>query len=295
MLPNSSCLPMPFYKPHVNWGDFALAEARGWLALALFAVLLAGCAAPGDRLADAQGMGFVAYASDARIWLEPGAESYAERVRAELDLAISRVERLHGLPFRSPPTVYVCATEACFTRLVRTPGLIAAVVADNRLVLSPRLHGREAHRLPGILTHELSHLHLGQRLGHYTPWIPVWLHEGLATLAAGGAGAEAASDAAVCAAWRSGRRIDFNRRDAPGRRQRASDFGLDIHGFYRQSWRALQRLHTRDEQAFRRWLQAMQEGVDFLIAFADIYNTDPNTLLTVLLEEMPMTAEMCHE
>jgi hypothetical protein len=278
----------------MNWVGLGAIEPRVCLALALCGWLLTSCATA-QRHPDGQALGFVPLATDARVWLEPGAEAYAERVSAYLDQAVSRVERLHGLPFRSPLRVHVCASESCFTRWVQTPGLTAAVVADNRLVLSPRLHGQEAPRLPGILTHELSHLHLGQRLGHYTPWIPVWLHEGLATLAADGAGADATSDAQACAAWRSGRRVDFNRRDAPGRRHRASEHGLDIHGFYRQSWRALQRLHARDEGAFGRWLQAVQEGVDFHIAFADIYNTDPNTLLTAMLNQTPIGADLCHE
>lgn len=166
---------------------------------------------------NALALGFVLLSTDARIWLEPGAESYAERVGAYLDPAVLRVESLHGLTFRSPPKVHVCATPTYFTRWVKTPGLTAAVVAENRLVLSPRLHGQEAHRLSGILTHELSHLHLGQRLGHYTTWLPVWFHEGLATMAAGGAGVEAVSDRAAHGAWQSGWRVNFNRRDTPGR------------------------------------------------------------------------------
>lgn len=165
---------------------------------------------------------------------------------------------------------------------MKTPGLTAAVVAENRLVLSPRLHGQEAHRLSGILTHELSHLHLGQRLGHYTPWIPVWFHEGLATLAAGGAGAEAVSDRAAHDAWQSGRRMDFNRRDTPGRRYRADEFGLTIPEYYRQSWRAVELLQAHDPAAFRRWLASLQKDGDFHISFADAYNTDLSTLASAL-------------
>lgn len=280
----------------MSWGGLVPTKLGALTTLALCVGLQAGCAAPGYRHADLQGMGFEAYPSDARIWLERGAEAYAERVSAELDLAAFRVERLHGLPFRSPPEVYVCATEACFTRLVKTPGLAAAVVADNRLILSPRLDGQERRRLPGILTHELSHLHLGQRLGHYTPWIPVWFHEGLATLAAEGAGADAVSDSAACAAWRSGRRVDFNRRDSPGRRHRAADFGLSIHEFYRQSWRMVELLQAYDPEAFRRWLTMLQDGMDFHIAFADAYNTDLAALARGLFDAIAVHgAQSTHE
>lgn len=226
------------------------------------------------------------YPPDPRIRLEAGAEAHAARVHALLDGAVARVERVHGLPFRAPPTVYVCATAACFARQVKTPGLTAAVVADNRLVLSPRLFSVEAGRLPDILAHELSHVHLGQRLGHFSPWIPVWFHEGLATLVAAGGGAEYASDRAACAAWRDGRRVDFGRRDVPGQRHRAEAFGLGIHEFYRQSWRAVELLRAHDPAAFRRWLIALQEGADFHIAFADAYNTDLATLLNTLFDAL---------
>lgn len=117
-------------------------------------------------------------------------------------------------------------------------------------MLSPSLFERESDRLPGILTHELSHLHLGQRLGHYTPWLPVWFHEGLATHVAKGGGAEFASDLQARVAWEEGRQVDFSRLDVPGRRHRAGEFGLNIHEFYRQSWRFVAYLEQRDPAAF---------------------------------------------
>lgn len=259
------------------------APLPGWLAAFILSALLMGCATL-ERTQPSADAWFAASAIDPRIWVEAGAESYAEQVHALLDAAVARVERLHGLAFRSPPRVYVCASQSCFTHWVKTPGLIAAVVADNRLVLSPRLFGPEAHRLAGILTHELSHLHLGQRLGHYTPWLPVWFHEGLATLAAEGTGAESVSEAAVCEAWKRGRRVDFGRRDAPGNRHRATAFGLSTAEFYRQSWRALDWLQAYNPAAFRRWLLSVQEGQDFHIAFADAYNMDLANLLPSLFD-----------
>ncbi len=269
---------------------------RALLALGLCSLMLLGCAAPGGPAPQTQAVGFLPYPPDPRIRLEAGAEDHAARVHALLDAAVARVERVHGLPFRAPPSVYVCATAACFARLVKTPGLTAAVVADNRLVLSPRLFSVEADRLPGILAHELSHVHLGQRLGHYTPWIPVWFHEGLATLVAEGGGAEFASDADACTAWRDGRRVDFGRRDVPGQRHRAEAFGLSIHEFYRQSWRAVELLRAHDPVAFRRWLSDLQEGTDFHIAFADAYNTDLATLLNSLLDSIALAADpVTHE
>lgn len=277
----------------MNWHGATCIDRVCAIAVAM---LLSGCAAPGLRHEELRAAGFIALAADARIWHEAGAEAAAARVQPLLQGAIARVEAVHGLPFRSPPRIYVCATDACFTRLVKTPGVTAAVVADNRLILSPRLFGPEATRLPGILVHELSHVHLGQWLGHYTPWVPVWFHEGLATLAAEGGGADTVSDGATCAAWRKGLRVDFSRRDVPGRRHRAEAYGLSLPLFYRQSWRAVALLRAHDPDAFRRWLLALQAGEDFHIAFADAYNADLATLARALLEGALMTADGdCHE
>ncbi len=252
-----------------------LMRCLGALAMSLS---VAGCAGVGgpDRSLE---RGFQPYAGDARVWHQPGAEAEAARVAALLDRAVERVEATHGLPFARPVRVHLCRDEACFDRLVRTPRLTAAVVPDNFLVLAPRLFDREPERLFPILTHELSHLHLGQRLGHYTPWIPTWFHEGLATLAADGGGAEYASDRQALGAWCAGRKIDFALAPVPDRRQGHRDFGLNIHEYYRQSWRAVGHLAATQPDRFRAFLRALQAGGDFHIAFADAYYTGPGTAL----------------
>lgn len=261
------------------------------LPLVLTFVLAAGCATPERAPPALREIGFQALADDARVRHEPGGEAYARKVSASLDGAIRRVEAVHGLPFRAPPVVHVCHDWPCFRKLVRTPGMVAAVVPDNLLILSPGLNGRESHRLERILTHELSHLHLGQRLGHYTPGLPIWFHEGLATLAAMGGGAEYASDVESCRAWNEGRQIDFAVRESPARRWRGPDLGLTIHEFYRQAWRSVEALRERDPRAFRGWLQALQAGADFHIAFADAYNSDLDSLARVFFNAGPVCDE----
>lgn len=240
--------------------------------LVLLTVALAGCAAlpPPAPPPD----GFAPLAKDGRVWHQPDGQGFAEEVAGLLDGAVERVEAVHGLPFLRPPRVLVCVTPECFRSLVATPGYTAAVLPGEILVLSPRLDLEENARLPGILAHELSHLHLGQRLGHYTPSLPIWFHEGLASLVAEGGGAEYSSDEEACAAWDAGRRVDFARLDSPARRHRAADFRVSIHQFYRQSWRFMQYLRRRDSPAFTGMLRAIQEGVDLTIAVANAYNAD---------------------
>lgn len=244
-----------------------------WVAqLVLLTLLLSGCATP--RLAAPPPKGFASLSNDARVWHEIAAESYAQEVSNLLDTAITKVETTHGLPFDRPPRVFVCATAPCFKQLVPVPGYTAAVLPGEILALSPRLDLEENERLPGILAHELSHLHLGQRLGHYTADLPIWFHEGLASLVADGGGAEFSSDEEVCNAWDSGRRIDFSLIDTAKKRHRAADFKMSIHQFYRQAWRFLEYLRRRDPTGFTAMLRDIQNGKPFTTAVSDTYQTN---------------------
>ena len=222
---------------------------------------------------------FVPLASDTRVWVEPGFEAYGARVAEALPDAIAQVEAAHYLPFVRPPRVHVCGSEACFRRYVLTPKLSAAVIPDNRLILSPNLDGREKHRLPVLLTHELAHLHLGQRIGHYHSTLPVWFHEGWASLTADGGGAEYATDAQAYAAIRAGRRVNLGAHDTPDKRHRADASGLSIHEFYRQSMLLVGWLRAQDEARFRELVLAVQADADFELAFWNLYGQAPATHL----------------
>jgi len=222
---------------------------------------------------------FVPLAGDTRVWVEPGFEAYGVRVAEALPDAIAKVEAAHYLPFVRPPRVHVCGSDACFKRYVLTPKLSAAVIPDNRLILSPNLDGREKHRLPVLLAHELAHLHLGQRIGHYHSTLPVWFHEGWASLTADGGGAEYATDAQAYAAIRAGRRVNLGAHDTPDKRHRADASGLSIHEFYRQSMLLVGWLRAQDEARFRELVLAVQDNADFEIAFWNLYGQAPATQL----------------
>jgi hypothetical protein len=260
---------------------------RTWLLVAVLATLQ-GCAL---TVSDPRALkpidGFAPLANDPRVWVEPGYEAFGARVAAALPAAIARVETAHYLPFARPPRVYVCGSDACFRRHVLTPKLSAAVVPDNRLILSPNLDGRERHRLPTLLAHELAHLHLGQRIGHYHSTLPVWFHEGWASLAAEGGGAEYATDAKVFEAIRAGRRINLNVRDTPTKRHRAGSSGLNIFEFYRQSMLLVGWLKGQDEARFRQLALAIQDNTDFALAFWNVYGQSPATRLAGFFDGLP--------
>ena len=262
---------------------------RLWIGIALLA-LLQGCALTVSNPRALQPLdSFVPLASDARVWVEPGYEDYGERVASALPAAIAQVEAAHYLPFAKTPRVHVCGSDACFKRYVLTPRLSAAVIPDNRLILSPNLDGRESKRLPNLLAHELAHLHLGQRIGHYHTTMPVWFHEGWASLAADGGGAEYVTDDQAIAAIRDGRRVNLAVRDTPDKRHRASASGLNIYQFYRQSYLLVRWLKTQDEARFRELALAIQDNTDFEIAFWNIYGRAPVTQLAGFFDGVQST------
>lgn len=257
-------------------------------ALVIPLLLLSGCALTvSDPRALKPLESFAPLERDPRVWVEPGFEAYGERVAAALPAAIAQVEAAHYRTFASTPRVYVCGSDACFKRYVMTPRLSAAVVPDNRLILSPNLDGRESGRLPSLLTHELAHLHLGQRIGHYHSTMPVWFHEGWASLTADGGGAEYATDAQAFDAIRTGRRVDLAARDTPTLRHRAGASGLEIHAFYRQSMLLVGWLKAQDEARFRDLVLAVQDNQDFEIAFWNIYGQAPATRLAGFFDSVP--------
>ncbi len=266
---------------------------RGMLLMVLLAPLvLPGCAATVNHPRALQAMqDFHPLPEDPRVWAEPGAEDYGRRVSRQLDAAIARVEAAHYLPFARTPRIYVCGSETCFRRHVFTPRLSAAVIPDNRLVLSPNLDGRESWRLEKLLVHELAHVHLGQRVGHYHYSIPVWFHEGWASLTAEGGGAEFASDEQALDAVRRGRRIDLAARDVPDKRHRAGAFDLDIHLFYRQAMLMVAHLRQMDPVAFRGLALALQDNQDFEIAFWNIYGAGPDRILADALQTFPQSGD----
>ncbi len=262
------------------------------LSLLLMTLLLSGCAALVSDPRALQPMeGFTPLAEDPRVWVEEGAEAYGRRVSQVLDKAIAKVESAHYLPFLETPRIYVCGSETCFNHYVYTPKLSAAVIPDNRLILSPNLDGKESWRLEMLLVHELAHLHLGQRVGHYHYNIPIWFHEGWASLTADGGGAEFATDEqALNAAW-NGKHIDLEKRDLPDMRHKAGNFGLDIHIFYRQAMLLVAKLKKRDPARFRELVLELQDNQDFEVAFWDTYGSGPGDVLAGALLSLPQRSD----
>jgi peptidase MA superfamily protein len=257
-------------------------------SIVLATVLLAGCAVqPAHRDAAEKLTRFQSLPEEPRVLYEPGARDYAERVAAALPTAVARVEATHYLPFASGVKVYVCGSDECFRGIVPDPpNLTAAVAYDNRLVLHPRLFDREPERLQPILRHELSHLHLGQRIGHYSPAVPVWFHEGLACHAAGGGGADLVTEDQARDAITAGRNFLPDATHDPGTRKYARYWNLDVSVFYREATMLVEQMEKSGEERFRAFLLAIQNGTNFDLAFSGAYGTGANAFARDYFEQL---------
>jgi hypothetical protein len=245
------------------------------MLLLVTASVLSGCASVPGLQATLKPTGqFVPLESDARVLFEPGAKDYALQVARLLPQAVAEVEAGHYRPFPEPLKIHVCGSDACFANHVATPNLSAAVVPNNRLFLAPRLFAAESRRLPAILTHELSHLHLGQQIGHFSHTVPAWFHEGLAAQVSHGGGAEFASEDESRQAMREGRRFEPEARDSLDARNRGERLGLSTHVFYRQSMMFVGYLKQMAEEKFRDFLLAVEDRADFELSFGRAFDMD---------------------
>ena len=75
-------------------------------------------------------------------------------------------------------------------------------------MLAPILFSTQRHRLPAILTHEMSHAHLRTWISQLSVMrLPQWFKEGLAVMISGGGGAEGVSELQARAAIKRGDHI----------------------------------------------------------------------------------------
>ncbi|CCJ05965.1 hypothetical protein [Methylocystis sp. SC2] len=274
--------------PHIMakaWGVGLACIAAAMLALALRPDLrLAARAAWNDpRL-------LRALADDARIHYEPEALACAEAVAEITPRAVAQIESAHGRPFAQPPAVGVYASYENYARAnaMGDPG-IAAVTRAGAALLSPTLCGAERKRLEGVLTHELSHVHLSGWRPLGAPRPPQWFTEGLAVMASNGGGAEGVSEEDAARAIRDGYRvvldgrrwIDFAglgfERDPP--RDPAKDALTQRQRLaYRQAGMFVGWLRLRDETAFMQLLRALEAGRPFEGAFQSAFGESAPSL-----------------
>jgi hypothetical protein len=193
---------------------------------------------------------------------------------------VIRVETQQHLPLAKPFRVYVCGSQESFNAYMGAPPEATArgvkVLNDIFLAPSAFLSWRgDTHG--SVLTHELSHLHLYQRLGHRRSlWdMPVWFLEGLAVTVSGGGGEGVTREDATNAIL-AGHHFTPDEKGSLLRPKRASDYGIGGFMFYRQSELFVAFIHDRDPAAFCDFMLSLQLGGGgaFASLFESSFGTD---------------------
>lgn len=200
---------------------------------------------------------------DSRIRYEPGAEAAAGTVAGALASSIETIERAHFRPFAKPVRVFVCASKTTFQRYGYRLGNAGGYVLNGRVFISPKPENT-SERLPRLLTHELSHLHLEQHLGllDFARYVPGWFREGLAVSISGN-GAETVTEAKGREAILRGKVFRLDGVGSLLSPQTAARDGLDVHLFYRERAKFVRFLAENKQPAFKRLLLDLQDGKHF--------------------------------
>jgi hypothetical protein len=224
---------------------------------------------------------FVALEQDPRVLYEPGARDYAMAIATYLPTAIEKVETGHGLPFKEPFLVYVCATQEGFNEYIASPGSpVRGAALFGDVMIAPiafSFHGHDTHQ--ASLVHELSHLHLDQQLGYfgYRRRIPVWFSEGLANLVSG-TGGEIVGQHEATEAILAGQHFVPDSKGSWPHVKRARDYGLHYPMLHQQSKLFVTYMRNTHEQAFESFLIDIQDGKGFALSFSEHFGVDVSTM-----------------
>lgn len=241
---------------------------RRYLALVLLgavALLASGCHMARAVSAWAQSKShFHVCTSDARIVCEPGSETLARAAASALPHALDTVARAQFAPFLRPVAVYTYASRESYVAHTGQSRESAGSVFLKAVHLSPKLLDQEPARLPRILAHELSHLHLAQGMSTLA-WsrVPGWFSEGLAVYVSHGGGAETVSVESARAAISQGKHFVPEATQSWLGAKHAASYGLEAHMYYRQAALFVEYLHHSEPAAFERLVRSPAGGARF--------------------------------
>lgn len=216
---------------------------------------------------------------DNRVRYEPGAEEYANKIARYLPEAIQAVENGHFLPFEKPFKVYVCATQKSLDEFLAAPpgaGPRGAAALGN-VYIGPQafsFFGYDTHK--ESLMHELSHLHLKQRLGYfgfgYRIKIPVWFSEGLANCIAG-SGGEGIEEKDAIKAILMGKHFVVDEKGSFLRPFHKAFPGLSGRMFHKQNKMFVRYIKNSNPGKYKPFLLEIQEGASFAKSFSANFGT----------------------
>jgi hypothetical protein len=236
----------------------------------LSAISIGGCGPLGKLATAHRSTSQFRPTADARVSYEPGAEAMGRQLAAAMPTAVATVEaRMFG-PFERPIRVYACATIESLTSY-GADARAGGHTLNHRIFISPKPENTP-ERVPRVLTHELSHLHLGQRRGLTDVGnLPVWFVEGLAVDVSGGAGTEGVSEDEARRAIAAGRTFVPDVEGSLFHRRGAGAAGLGEHMFYRQAGMFVSFLRALDRTRFAALLEKVEDGAGLGDAFPAPY------------------------
>jgi hypothetical protein len=223
-----------------------------------------------------------------QIHYEIGASEQARIVAKLLPTAIARVESVHGRRFGHPVIIGVYISPKAFVAANGKGSRHAVGMAFlGRVMVSPVLFSTQRHRLPAILTHEMSHAHLqtyNSQLSFMR--LPHWFKEGLGVMVSDGGGAEGVSELQARDAIRQGDHIAFENSSSLfnlgdvkfAQPPEIPETSFRIQLAYRQAGMFATFLHETNPAGFGRMMDAILDGRPFTEAVTTGYETDPQTL-----------------
>src|SRR5262245_46275905 len=241
--------------------------------------------------------GLAALPENPQVHYEGGASEQARIVAGLLPAAIAQVEVVHGRRFTHPVTAGVYITPEAF---IAANGLgsrrSVGMTFLGRVMLSSVLFSTQRHRLPAILTHELSHAHLQRWISQLRFLrLPQWFKEGLGVMVSGGGGAEGVSESQARDAIRHGNHIAIESSSSLlnlaavkfEQSPEIPDSSFRIQMAYRQAGLFVAFLHETNPVGFARMMNAIIDGRPFAEAVTTGYETDLRMLWLHFVQAVP--------
>jgi hypothetical protein len=227
--------------------------------------------------------GFIA-STDPRVLAQSGAQPLAQHISAQLEASLKQLQAMQGASLDKPFKVYVFQSEDDFSRLGACPAGARACAFRGNVSLSPKL-AAELATAPAILTHELSHVLMQQRMGQWgASQVPPWFSEGLAVVVADGGGAEGVGREEALAAIAAGQRFTPHLEGSLLRPRAGDYFHMPHRLFYRQSALFVAHLRQQHPAEFSDLLLRLHAGMQFEAAFTKAFNQSVDTLWAQFLQ-----------
>lgn len=207
---------------------------------------------------------FMPLVSDPRISYEPHAEDLASSVASYLPGSIATVERALQGPFVKAVQVKIFENADNFAASTGVSKQEWGVMTSGTVFLSGIVRTAPDDHIKALLTHELVHLYLQQRLvvTDRRPTLPMWFEEGLAELVSGGSAMVMVSEPDAIQAILSGNHFFSGAADRLLHPERCK-YGVEAHMFYRQAEMFVAYLQSQDETKFQALILALADGQDF--------------------------------